>query len=113
MKRTLFLTSIGTLALALTAWGGQNQPAKKSAKAASAPVSMRGGGHAMSHAGPSMRGGGHAMSHAGPSMRGGGHAMSQAGPSMRGGGHAMSHASAMRTSRGSSGGRMHTAPTAT
>ena len=60
MKRTMFLTCIGTLALALTAWGAPNKPAAKSAKRAPA-VSAKGGGYSMSHAS-------HAgsMSHAGP-----------------------------------------------
>jgi hypothetical protein len=50
MKRIVFLTCIGSVALALTAWGApKDRPATKSAKGKSAPsahtVSARGGGH--------------------------------------------------------------------
>ena len=53
MKRIVFLTCIGTLTLALTAWGTPNQPAKSAKKPVSAhAVSTKGGGHPMSHAAP-------------------------------------------------------------
>jgi hypothetical protein len=55
MKRIVFLTCIGSLALALTAWGApRDRQAARSAKARSAPsahmVSARGGGHVASRA---------------------------------------------------------------
>jgi hypothetical protein len=88
MKRIVFLTCIGSLALALTAWGAPNKPATKSPrKTVSAPSMSRGGGHAMSHAAP---------------MR-----------TSRGGGHAMSHVAPTKSSRGFSGARMRTSPIAT
>src|SRR6266446_2559966 len=63
MKKIMFLTCIGTLTLALTAWGAPEKPAAKSAKRAPA-VSAKGGGHSMSHA--SQAGPMSHMSHAGP-----------------------------------------------
>src|SRR5436309_926072 len=53
MKRIVFLTCIGTLALSLTALGAPNKPAKKTASAPA--VSAKGGGHSMSHAAPMAR----------------------------------------------------------
>jgi hypothetical protein len=57
MKRIVFLTCIGSVALALTAWGApKDRPATRSAKAKSAPsahtVSARGGTHVARHAAP-------------------------------------------------------------
>jgi len=57
MKRIVFLTSIASVALALTAWGApKDRQAAKSAKARSAPsahtVSKSGGGHVAGHAAP-------------------------------------------------------------
>jgi putative peptidoglycan binding protein len=80
MKRVLFLTCIGSLALGLTAWGApKNKSGTKSAKGRSAPsghvVSAKGGGH---------RDGGHTTA-------------------MRSGGHTASRAATMKTSRGFSG----------
>jgi hypothetical protein len=70
MKRITFLTCIGSLGLALTALGAPDKPATKAARKSAPAVSVKGGGHSMSHAAP------------------------------------------MRTSRGFSGARMHTMPTA-
>ena len=57
MKRIVFLTCIGSVALALTAWGApKDRPATRSAKSKSTPsahtVSARGGGHVARHAAP-------------------------------------------------------------
>ena len=54
MKRIMFLTCVGSLTLALTAWGAPNKTATKSAKrtVSAHAVSPRGGGHSMSHAAP-------------------------------------------------------------
>jgi hypothetical protein len=56
MKRIVFLTCIGSLALALTAWGAPRDRQARSAKGKSAPsahtVSARGGGHVVRHAAP-------------------------------------------------------------
>jgi Putative peptidoglycan binding domain len=57
MKRIVFLTCIGSVALALTAWGApKDKPTTRSAKGKSAPsahtVSARGGDHVASHAAP-------------------------------------------------------------
>src|SRR5438876_1775162 len=78
MKRFVFLTSIGSLALALTAWGvPQNKSTTRSAGGRSAPSA-------------------HAVS-----PRGGSHVAA-----MRGGGHTIGRAAPMRASRGISGGRV-------
>jgi len=66
MKRFVFLTCIGSLALALTAWGvPQNKSTTRSARGRSAPsahaVSPRGGSHVAA-----MRGGGHTIGRAAP-----------------------------------------------
>jgi hypothetical protein len=57
MKRIVFLTCIGSVALALTAWGApKDRPATRSAKGKNAPsahtASARGGGHVAGHAAP-------------------------------------------------------------
>ena len=57
MKRIVFLTCIGSVALALTAWGApKDRSATRSAKGKSTPsahtVSARGGGHVARHAAP-------------------------------------------------------------
>jgi hypothetical protein len=57
MKRIVFLTCIGSLALALTAWGApRDRQAARSGKGKSAPsahtVSARSGGHVVRHAAP-------------------------------------------------------------
>src|SRR6266487_6117691 len=87
MKRVLFLTCIGSLALALTAWGApRNKSTTRSAKGRGAPsahvASAKGGGHVAP-------------------AKGGGHVAPA-----KGGGHTVGRSASMRTSKGISAGRI-------
>jgi putative peptidoglycan binding protein len=82
MKRIVFLTCIGSLALALTAWGAPKGGAARGRGGHGAHVaSAGGGGHGGHFGGARMaphfgsRGGGHSFAHAGGAPRGSTHAM--------------------------------------